>query len=664
VDPGESIFKGLLRVWHRLRGEPERPEPGAALLDTEEERVEMLATLLFGEPVDVKPAEGAGGAVGTSLLLPRQVRLFDREEDNAAVYRYRAAVAAVARSVGLDRVGGSGDARIGALASLLAMPAVLAEMHDRYPGTRPLTERFATTELAARRATGDPSDETVGGIIEILARELVARASGLDPAAAADRREVVEEWLARARRTSTADATAVDQQARALWKRLCQIADQRREGPVEITIWGRFWPPSEAEREEETFDEALERSKGPGADHVVQLDRTIRLRRQRLGRREDKPLFHVFEKLETAEDFAGQSATPDGSGNVESMRDALDELSLGTAVRTAETPENLVRAEVIVDPAGVDVTGRVRAVDERVFRYPEWNHKKGEYREDWCTLVEERLVAGEGAAINAAASREILRGQRRYVEDIRGHLMRALRRQELRTRQTDGPEIDINAMVERHADLVAGSTPTDRLYRGPKRALRDVAVLILLDTSYSTDAWLQGRRVLDVGMESLLILSAALEGLIEEEVAVATFRSKTRHDVRFGVLKSFDDPWAQLRRTAPGVEPEGYTRIGAAVRHATAILDEASARKKLLLILSDGKPTDYDRYEGRHGIEDVGRAVREANQRRVKTFGLAIEQEAKLYLARMLGRGSYRILPRTSLLPEVMAEVFLGMLTD
>jgi nitric oxide reductase NorD protein len=371
----------------------------------------------------------------------------------------------------------------------------------------------------------------------------------------------------------------------------------------------------------------------------------------------------VFEKLETAEEYAGQSATPDSTGNVEQMRDALSELSLGTAIRTAEDPRNLVRAEIVVDPGGLEVAERVRAIEERVFHYPEWNHKQGAYREGWVTLVEERLVTEGAGRGNEAAARAVLRRQRRHIEDIRAHLVRTLHRRQARDRQTDGPDIDVNAMVERHADLAAGRTPSDRLYIGARRALREIAILVLVDTSYSTDAWLQGRRVLDVEVESLLVLSAALEGLMEEEVAVASFRSHTRQDVRFGVLKGFGDSWAHLRRVAPGLEPEGYTRIGAALRHASAILEQAHARKKLVLLLSDGKPTDYDRYEGRYGVEDVSKAVREAGQQRIHCFGLAIEMEAKLHLARMLGPGSYRVLPRISLLPEVMADVFLGMLT-
>ena len=187
-------------------------------------------------------------------------------------------------------------------------------------------------------------------------------------------------------------------------------------------------------------------------------------------------------------------------------------------------------------------------------------------------------------------------------------------------------------------------------------------MVVLLDTSFSTDAWIAGRRILDVEIEALIVLAAALEGYVEEEVLVATFHSQTRNSVRFGVLKQFEQSWREARELAPSLAPQGYTRIGAAVRHATALLQASDARHKLLLLVSDGKPTDFDRYEGNYGVEDIAHAVREAAASSIQTFGLAIEQEAKLYLARMLGAGRYRILPSTEGLPDVMAEVFLAML--
>lgn len=661
MDLGEVFFKGLLRLWKRVRAAPE-PRPGAALLTDHVARVELIGALLFGYVPDVKPAEGAGGLAGGALLLPRQIALFDEEGDNAYVFVYRAAFAAAARSLGMDRAAG-GDERIGSLASLLAVPSVLARLHDEYPGARASTERLAIAELEAQPPFNDGL--TVSAVVGALMCERLRAAAGgttapktraLDPRARA--------WLDEAMAFQADDPATVREAAEALWSTLVRFAAQDTTTLPEACIWGRLWAPPDECGDEEVVGERPATSPAPSKRHVVDLKRTIRLERQKLGPRKDKPLFHVFEKLETAEDYRGQSATPDAAGNVEHMKDALNELSLGVSIRTAEDPRNLVRAEVLVEPGAFEFAARIEAVDGRTFTYPEWHHRKGAYREGWVTVVEERLVAGDAGAANARAASEVLRGQRRQVEDIRSHLIRTLHRRQVRDRQTDGPDIDINAMVERHADLAAGHTPTDRLYLGPRRALREIAILVLVDTSYSTDAWLEGRRVLDVEIESLLVLSAALEGLVEDEVAVTSFRSHTRHDVRLGVLKGFRDSWAHLRRVAPGLEPEGYTRIGAAVRHATAMLDAAHARKKLLLIVSDGKPTDYDRYEGRYGVEDVSKAVREANQRRILCFGLAVEKEAKLHLARMLGPGRYRILPHTSLLPEVMAEVFLSMLTD
>jgi nitric oxide reductase NorD protein len=455
-----------------------------------------------------------------------------------------------------------------------------------------------------------------------------------------------------------ADGAALCREAERLLPPLI-AASGRGEAPPGVVLWGELLPAIRDRGDEGVVD--VEDDEHRGERKVIELDRTIRLERRKLGPREDRPLYHVFEKVETTDEYGGETATPDATGDASKTEDAIRELSLGTVVRTPEDPKNLVRANVVMEPTELEVGGTV-AVGPRVFTYPEWSYKDGAYREDWCTVVEERYVPGSAGQENRALAREMQRSARRQVDAIRGHLLRALFRRQVRNRQADGPEIDVEAMVERHADLVAGHTPPDRLYLSSRKALREIAILVLVDTSWSTDAWLEGRRVLDLELGSLLVVADAFEGYLEEEVAVASFRSHTRKDVRFGVLKGFADPWHHLRSVAPGLAPDGYTRIGAAMRHATAILDAAKASRKLLLLVSDGKPTDFDRYEGRYGIEDVAQAVREAHQRRIHTFGIAIEKEAKLYLARMLGPGAYRILPRPAMLPDVMADVFLSVL--
>ncbi|MFW6067471.1 MAG: nitric oxide reductase activation protein NorD [Myxococcota bacterium] len=656
MDPGEAIFKGMVRLWRRVRGVREPPGPAAAFLEHHRARLELLSALLSGEVLELKPAEDAGGVAGSALLLPRHIDAYDEAPLNEEAYVYRIAYATISRELGfhLPEVGRDPHAR--ALATLLAVPATRAALRAQYPAAGEMEKRLFPL-LRARRPPPDPS--TVGGVLEAL----VQRRLGADAVPWEKPPDAVASWLEEACALAPERSEEVGRHAASLLPRLQKVVRSARgDVPSGVVLWGQLLPAPRAAAPEEEADHEPGAETAPGERNVIELDRTIRLRRQKMGRREDKPLFHVFEKLETADDYGGESATPDAAGDVRQMEDALRDLSLGTAVRTDEDPRNLVRAEVLTEPGGLEVRSRA-ATAPRVFRYPEWDFKKGRYRENWCTVVEERIVAGEGAEGNLAAAGQILKTQRRHVDDIRGHLLRALVKRQVRNRQLEGPDVDVEAIVERHADLAAGHTPPERLYLASRKTLREIAILVLLDTSFSTDAWIEGRRVLDVEMQSLLVLAEAFEGYVEEEVAVASFRSHTRNDVRFGVLKGFEDSWRQLRRVAPALAPEGYTRIGAALRHATAVLDAARARKKLLLLVSDGKPTDYDRYEGRYGQEDVARAVREAGQRRIRTFGVAVEKEAKFHLARMLGPGNYRILPRTSLLPDVMAEVFVGMLT-
>lgn len=624
------------------------------MLADQKDRLELLAALLTGERREIKEATGAGGVAGRALLLPPLIALSDDPLRNAYVYRYRVAWARASRATGLENAVDGKDALFDALASVLAVPATRDALHDEFPAVR---EDAAWLEAATLAHRNPEWVKRPGGALEALVRLHLG-----DPTPfGANATSAQAAWLADAGAARPKSLQALRSETERLLPGL--VAVSGRGLPVSGVIpWGALLPSPRDSGAEDTQSDGSNLPARRSDARILELDRTIRLERKTLGPREDRPLFHVFEKLETSEDFSGQSSTPDPTGDLDKTGDAVTDLTLGTVVRTRDQPQNLVRADFIAEPNAVEVAS-VHTVQPRSFKYPEWNCSTNAYRRDWCTVVEERYVAGGSGAENRAISLAKTRAERRHIDAIRSHLLHALFRRNMRNRQADGPEIDVEAMVERHADLIAGQTPTEMLYLAPRKVLREVAILVLVDTSWSTDAWIDGRRVLDIAMGSLLVVAEAFEGYLEEEVAVAGFRSETRADVRFGVLKGFSDSWMRLREVAPGVQAGGYTRIGAAVRHSTAILDAAKARKKLLLVISDGKPTDYDRYEGRYGVEDVRHAIREANQRGIGTFGIAIEREAKLHLAQMLGPGAYRILPNPSHLPDVMADVFLNLMT-
>lgn len=109
------------------------------------------------------------------------------------------------------------------------------------------------------------------------------------------------------------------------------------------------------------------------------------------------------------------------------------------------------------------------------------------------------------------------------------------------------------------------------------------------------------------------------------------------------------------------MEAKGYTRIGLAIRHSLSLIQTEKTQKRWILLLTDGKPNDYDRYEGKYGIEDVKKAIQECERSNVGVFALAIDKSAKQYLPAMLGKESYRILPNPKELPEALTDFFIKL---
>ncbi len=229
-------------------------------------------------------------------------------------------------------------------------------------------------------------------------------------------------------------------------------------------------------------------------------------------------------------------------------------------------------------------------------------------------------------------------------------------------RQPSGNEFDIDAVVNAQVELRNGHTPSENLYQDRRRDLHDIAAMILLDQSYSTDAWLNDVRVLDVINESIFCVSEVLEDYIET-FAIAGFASNTRRACRFNMLKEFDEPWSKAKDRLGAVKPEGYTRIGPALRHAHERLLNQKARRKIVILLTDGRPCDYDRYEGKHGIHDVKKAIETGLQYGIHTHAFAIEKQAAEYFPQMFIGHHFDILQNPGKLSGALVKLFARLMS-
>lgn len=364
---------------------------------------------------------------------------------------------------------------------------------------------------------------------------------------------------------------------------------------------------------------------------------------------------HVFEKVEALEEYQGTPRKTDDDDSLGDHEEALRELDMRQLLRSPERPRSIYRADVILDGLALEVADKTSRAG---IPYPEWDHRTGRYREHWCCVLPERPTAPAigWASRTAAKHRALIHRLRRQFATLRSDLLRL-------RRQPNGPDFDLDAVVDAEIQRRTGHTPGEAIYTDTRRDTHDVAALILLDQSYSTDAWLDGVRVLDVITETILCTGEVLHDSIET-LAIAGFTSNTRRACRFSLLKDFREPWLTARDRLGGMEACGYTRIGPALRHAQELLENERAQRKIILLFTDGRPCDYDRYEGQHGIYDVKKAIEIGRLRGIETHAFAIEKQAAAHFPAMFTRNGYHIVPNPSRLTDAMCRVFGRLLTQ
>ena len=293
-------------------------------------------------------------------------------------------------------------------------------------------------------------------------------------------------------------------------------------------------------------------------------------------------------------------------------------------------------------------------------RYPEWDYRLQVDRPDWCTVLEGRAAAGDAAAIDAlvAANKPLAQRLRRLIEALQPEGVQRLRRQE------EGDDLDLEAAVRAAVDLRLGATPDTRVHRRNVRRTRDLAVLFLLDLSQSTNDRVRGGQstVLDLTREATALLADAMAGL-GDPFAIHGFCSNGRHEVDYTRFKDFDEPHGPASRARlAAMKGELSTRMGAAMRHAGALLARRPERKRLLVVLTDGAPSDVDVRDPGYLRADARKAVEALGRDGVAAFCVSLDAQADDWVRRIFGAGRYAVVDRVERLPERLPMLALGLL--
>ena len=606
----QKLFLRIYRFWQRLRQQPvdQAVLQRAASLASQKERLEWIAKILTGTAVQISRAEQVGGLGGARFFLPEECSAFSTLEKNHQFYLFRLCFLSVvlekkAKEVVKETTKESAKVEESEVAQASVEGAVQSE-------EAAMSAALAVVQTMWRRWPG----------LRVWSSQLIEEA----------------ELLAK-----QGDPSAL----RLLFSREVELGHFL---PTSIHHnWRNDLPKDGEEEGEEEAPPTQKQAPARERVDIVQVDQK---------KIEEYTLLHQFEKVETLDEFSGPWRDMDGADDLEAHEEALQEVDLRHMVRTDTPTHSVYQTEIANEIGGAIPESADFSTDLPFLFYPEWDAKKQDYLKDHCKVFLERAEQKDAKAVEA-----ILQANRRSLMDLRRRLMRFRNELEQLRAQTDGEHPDLDALVEAYAERQAGRSPDERLYLSRRRMRNDISVSILMDCSLSTDAYCEGRRVMDVEKQAILLFGQILA---EQRAAfrVDAFWSRTRNACHSIEVKGFRDPWSDGAARLAALQPVGYTRIGPALRHATATLQKHTARRRWILLLSDGKPNDYDRYEGRHGIQDVRYAIREANEKGIRVYALALDKEAKHTLPQMFGHNNYKILAHPDELPEAMLFFYTRLL--
>ena len=290
--------------------------------------------------------------------------------------------------------------------------------------------------------------------------------------------------------------------------------------------------------------------------------------------------------------------------------------------------------------------------------YPEWDYSTQTYRPDWTSVYGSLHPMGNPAVIDALLQKHAALAKRlkQIVDLLKPQNYTRVRYQE------EGSELDLDVAIRSLIDFKGGANPDPRINMSHKHDGRNIAVMLLLDLSASINEVPEGatQSILELSQEAVSLLAYAIEAL-GDPFAIAGFASNTRHEVRYQHIKGFKEHWNDDVKGRLAAMQAGYsTRMGAALRHAAHYLEHQQADKKLLLILTDGEPSDIDVDDPQLLTQDTRQAVKELDQKGIYSYCISLDPRADEYVRDIFGK-RVTVVDNVQRLPEKMMQVFVTL---
>lgn len=421
-------------------------------------------------------------------------------------------------------------------------------------------------------------------------------------------------------------------------------------------IFGKFMTPLpelESGKNIQNPSERIKKNKNDAVKTLLKAQNAVEKVESKMidkKQQQDAAIYHDLEKLRTADEFNGNWKDFDGEDELQEHQEALKELKMHYTVRVDDEAHSVYQSEFVENTQVAEIENSLD--NQNGIPYDEWDYVKRMYKKDFCTVYIQKNVAP-----HPTFYANTLQQNKPLLNRLRKTLASFQNKWKQQTLQPQGTDFDLDAVTDFSVSIKSGHSPSDHIYMDKVKKEKDLSILLLLDHSLSSDSYVMNNKVIEVEKQ-VSILFGELLNEFQVDFSIGAFHSKTRNHIGYVSLKDFDTSWHKAKHCIGSLEPEGYTRIGTALRHAAQLLVKRTTKNRWIVLLSDGKPNDYDRYEGKYGLQDIKQALLEMKSEGIHTYALAIEKQAKYYLPIMFGHNHFQIVSSPTELITALIKLY------
>ncbi|HIH2762915.1 MAG TPA: hypothetical protein ACYCDA_01110 [Candidatus Azoamicus sp.] len=547
----------------------------------------IFASSFANEEITIlQSKDDIGSYYEKNIILPNKIKLSDKKYINKKFYLYKILFSITSKNLNLYIKNDKENIDYKMLLSLITVKTINKKLIRSYKKIKTLVKKIYPIVNEHRTNIIKLKDKCL--LIEIIIKKLTYEK--IKEKIILNKEEKI--WLFEAENTFNVEEKNLTEHADKLYFKLNKLYKNYQE-PIFYLLWGYIYSKKNF-ISNKVFKNTIKNKilKQKQSSKSIIINKINKIKKQ-------NNLQPVFDYKKTHDNYNNNKKNTDKSSSIS------ESINKNASTNIDHSISLLIKSNIIkkITPQNKDEKS-----NNKKLTYKEWDHTKSSYRNNWCHVFIKRLFSKNENIIN------LNEDTKKEIILFKKYFRLLINKQNINKKKIHGYDIDIDAIVDNYKEV--SNNTYNKVYIQKNKKNKDTAIIILIDSSLSTESFYNETQTLEKLKNIAYIISEGINNTSSKFI-IATFHSNTRYDCRYLIIKDIHEQWIKKKHTFKNIKPIGYTRIGPALRHSITLLKKIKTEKKLIILLSDGTPTDYDEYEGIYGLNDIKKVLIEAKKQKI-----------------------------------------------